>query len=567
MTSSSVPSARFQPRILPIIGEVLLSAVIVFGPLAFGSVEPWATAMLQGLVLLLGVVVAVHCLRSGEAPSMSVAALATIVALIGLLQAANVRQASGVRAGVVFSTSGFHSMRLAFMWACYAVLGASASVLLSRPAVRARFAWVVFLTGATIAFVGVVQMAQGNALYYGIRPIRNGNPFGPYTNYNHAASFMAAALCMGAGLFFAPLVADKRRPLGDQVPIQALTLAILALVFFGILETGSRAGLSAMVAGIGSFVGGWALLGRWRVRPVHKWLALLLTGAVTIGLFFNPGGHRFALSAMAQGATFRGAIYKSCLSAILDFPAFGIGLGAVPAAMHPYQTVWVGRLLESAHSDILDLLLQVGAAGAAAILFLMVKLAPKCLVECKMENSGAAMLRLGSLAACTVFLAHGLLESNLRIPSNAALIFALLAFASTPAAPGRSEMPLETPGFRYYSFGASAVVLTALLAVPFRAAQAAWVFQHALERSGDDTMELLQYAVSLDARPEYEYALALEYSNAADRASSNRTLLRRALRSSSSALESFPYHEPYRGLHALILSKLGRNRDAAAFPI
>lgn len=566
MTSSGQSAAGLPTGIALIVGEILLSAVIVFGPLAFGSVEPWATAVLQGLILLLGAVVFLHCARACVTPAKSVAALASVVALIGFLQAMNVHDASGVRGGFIFSTSGFYSSRLAFMWGCFAVLGASASVVLSRPAARVRFAWVVFLVGAIISFVGIVQHAQGNTFYYGLRPVRNGIPFGPYTNYNHAASLMSAALCMGMGLIFAPL-AEKRGSLADRVPIQVLIFAIMGLISFGILKTGSRAGLAALGIGAGAFVGGWSLLGRWRMSSAHKWVAVLFAGAVAVGLLFNPGGHRFAMSAIAHGAAFRAEIYKSSLSALSDFPVFGIGLGAIPAAMHPYQTVWVGRLLESAHSDILDVFLQVGMVGTAVILGFAVTLAAKSIVQCRMDRPDGAILRLGSLAACAAFLAHGIVESNLRIPANAALIVSLLAFASSSTA---SMLTGASSGFsplRTYAFAATSVVMGALVFVPFRAAQAAWVFRRALEQPGEDSLEMLRYAARLDARPEYQFALAVEYANAADRASSDRALLRQALSASSAALQWFPYHQPYRGLHASILSKLGRSRDASAFPI
>lgn len=549
-----------------IIGECLLSAVIVVGPLAFGAVEPWATAVLQALILLLGVVVIFHCARSGVIPTTGVAALASFVAFIGFLQTMNVSHASGVRGGLIFSTSGLYSFRLAFMWGCFAVLGASASVVLSRPAARVRFAWVVFLIGVLIAFVGIVQHAQGNTYYYGLRPVRNGIPFGPYTNYNHAASLMAAALCMGMGLICAPL-AEKRAPLADRIPIQVLIFAIMGLIFFGILKTGSRAGLAALGVGSGAFVWGAALWGRLRINSANKWFFALVGGVVVLGLLFNPGGYRFAVSAIAHGAAFRVEIYKTCLWALSDFPAFGIGLGAIPAALHPYQTVWVGRLLESAHSDVLDAFLQVGIVGAAVILAFLVKLAAQSFAGCRMDRPGLTLLRIGSLAACAMFLAHGFVESNIRIPANAALVISLLAYASSINGIAISTVRPMPSILGSYSLVAMAILLLIMLAVPLRSARGAWFFYRAAEQSGENAIELLQRAVQCDARPEYQYALAVEYMHAADRTSNGRQFLAQALDTSAAALESFPFHQAYRSLHASILTKLGRGRDASAFPI
>lgn len=566
MTLIGFFSPLSRTDVLRNLGEMLLISLMLLGPLAFGAVEPWAVAMVQGLILLLGGVAVLQCILSGEVPPMSVAALAGCVAFIGLLQATNVHAAAGVRNGFIFTTSFFYSTKLCFMWACYAILGASASWLLSRPAARIRFAWAIFVCGAIIAFVGIVQSAQGNTYFYGIRPIRTGIPFGPYTNYNHAAAFMSAALCIGLGIFLLPLVSE-RRPLGDHIARQVLNLAMLALIFFGILKTGSRAGLVSMFVGIGILAGGFALLGRWKIGTNYKWLLMVLAVAVISGLVFNPGGYRFTLAAIAHGIEFRGGIYMSCLSALLDFPIFGIGLGAVPAALHPYQIVWVGRLLETGHSDLLDILLQVGIVGGSLVACILLKLISNAIAMVKAEDSRGAVLRLSSLAACAVFFAHGTVESNLQIPANAALIFALLSWASTSIAPEPGRGLPDARGLRSSAFVVVSIGMFALLSVPSRAALGAWVFHHALARSGQESVDLLLLAVRLDSRPEYQYALARGYVREAEKDSLHRAPLQRALVVSSSALAAFPFHREYRALHAQILSILGRSRDAAAFPI
>jgi len=566
MTSTGSLLVRSQGGQLFVISEITLAALILFGPLAFGAVEPWAQAFLQILILMLGMTVVVQSARSGGMPSLDVAAIAIVVAIIGFLQTVNVHGVTSIRNGYIFSASGHYTTRLAFLWICFGVLGASASSVLSHLAARMRFAWMVFFVGAIIAFVGIVQIGQGNTSFYGLRPIKNGIPFGPYTNYNHAASLMAAAQCMGLSLFMASLVPGRRMSLGDQLARQALMLGMIALIFFGLLKTGSRGGLAGLLSGIVTLIGGWLLLARWRIHTVHRWLAIVLASAAVVGLWFNPGAHRFALSAITHGVTFRGSIYKSCLAAVLDFPAFGVGLGAVPAALHPYQNVWLGRLLESGHSDILDLVLQVGIVGTGIILFFLIRLGAKSVTACRTDDSGTAILRLGSLSACVVFLVHGIVESNLHIPANAALIFALLSFAT--ASIGTSSCEEGSVGsLRSYAHFAAAVILAAMLAVPYRAARGAWAFYCAMNRPGSESEELLQRAVRFDARPEYEYALAMHYLIAAERTSLDRTLLRRALSASTRASEAFPYHQSYRAIHAAILSKLGRGGDAAAFPI
>ena len=102
------------------------------------------------------------------------------------------------------------------LWSAYAaLLWCVPQVLTGRPALRC-LAWTIFIVGAVVAIVGI-------SAYYGLRPVRHGDPFGPYTNYNHAASIMVMSLFAGLGLFFARLGSLFRE--GSMSKRLSLTLA------------------------------------------------------------------------------------------------------------------------------------------------------------------------------------------------------------------------------------------------------------------------------------------------------------------------------------------------------
>lgn len=413
--------------------ETFLILAILFGPLAFGAVEPWSLAILQ--ILLFGLMFLVllrGASNKGEDIRNSVLAAVAAILLLGLLQCLNPSSLTEPGAIIPFTADKLKSRQDVILWASYAALLWSAPQILCGRCVLRRLAWAIFLLGAVVAVVGLAQAGQGNNAYYGLRPVRQGTPFGPYANYNHAASLMVMSLFIGMGIFLARLDRLRRElNMGRLVEMSALLGLIaflLAVIACGIWKTHSRGGMSSGLAA----AWGICMLASCRIqapRLRQNVRAVLFCAMVGYALFlyFHQKWIGFVFGARDYSTAYRLSMYRSGLSMLRDFPLFGIGLGGFQSAYPAYQEQLVHGVVEYAHNDWLELAVSVGLPGAmlyaGSLIFFLCRMAQRWL---SFPSREFGFLAAGILAAILAFALHGFMEFSFQIPANAIIFLALL---------------------------------------------------------------------------------------------------------------------------------------------
>jgi O-antigen ligase len=158
---------------------------------------------------------------------------------------------------------------------------------------------------------------------------------------------------------------------------------------------------------------------------------LALAGATAFVLAayagLSPVLDRFAAGEIALGYEGRARIARATLRAALDFMPFGSGLGTFADVFPRYQGEGPVGYVEFAHNDYAQALLELGAAGAAAMALLLLAYIGRWAAIARGEGSrrlGPAQVAAGiSLAALAI---HGFFDFNLHIPANA-LYFGFLA--------------------------------------------------------------------------------------------------------------------------------------------
>lgn len=424
------------------VSEGLLLFSVVFGPLAFGAVEPWSRGILQASLILLCAATALRASRRIHPAHRTILPAALVLILLGLLQLANVSTLAAPAPSGPFTVSGAATMRAVVLWASYAALLWSTPQILEAPEARRRFAWVLFLLGVFIAALGVVQAANGNQFMYGLRPVRAGRDiFGPYYNRNHAASLMSMSFLVGCGLFAARWSMRRGRTavtaVSDMIASQALFAVLLGIVVCGIIGTRSRGavlGIAVSLAAVGAVIG-FALnrKSRWTLH-----LALLGAG-VCFGTFLlkHPWwiGFQEYHPTDAYKMITREEIWRMGLGIVADFPAFGVGLGGFRAAFPAYQRPSMLGIVEHAHNDWLQLLIEGGVAGFIAVAAGLALLSRHvALAWMRAPSSEARWTGAGVITAVGAFGLHGLVDFSFQIPANAVVALALLSFlGSKPA--------------------------------------------------------------------------------------------------------------------------------------
>jgi len=508
------------------VGNLILASII-FAPLAFAAVEPWAYAPLYALYFLGAAAVYARGEHTHLPPvykNLLPAVLA--VAVIGALQALTQAPVNGPTP-LLFTAWRLSTVNAVILWLFYAAVMYCAAKTIKTPEQLSRLLWTIFAVGVLVALMGTLQRAEDNTLVYGLRRVR-GYAFGPFVNRDHGAFFLAMAGMCGLGLFFGgfkPLFRQQSHTrMFDLLAVQFLKLVMIVAIVAGIVKTGSRGGLHSFIAAA-TFMG-FAAAGFLKNRA-HKFaawggLVLLLAG---YGLILNQYKILLGLQngELVGSVTVRFSMYKSSWAMFKDFPAFGAGLGAVEHVFPHYTRadILTPGLVRHVHSDWVELFLQVGAVGGLIYLAGLIGalyVFYRGWIGCRSFTVKAVYG--GALGAVLVGMAHSFVDFGLQMPANSLVFYALLgALASKPAVEGRGLLPHEEeeepvfyPPKKIYA--RAAAVLAGLLVLAAVPQVLAWHYDHSA-RTADYAQRLQLRAASLkwQAGPQAAFRLAAEHYN------------------------------------------------------
>lgn len=237
-----------------------------------------------------------------------------------------------------------------------------------------------------------------------------------------------------------------------RIGYAALALAVLATLVFA----GSRGGILGL---LGMLVVG-AILGRkWLLHSTRGRITAALTLLLLVAACW-PLASRFAelrsLDPSEHGsANVRVVIWEGTAKLAADHWLLGAGPGSFaaefPAYRRPgFEQAGVTNYTMHAHSELLEILAELGVLGLAAFLAVLVVLTRIGLRQLRANEPFTRLLAAGLLLGLVGLLAHNLVSVNLRW-STCAFGFWLLAgmlvsLESRPAEP--EPEPLFTPAWR-----------------------------------------------------------------------------------------------------------------------
>lgn len=403
------------------LGNVLLYGtfgLLMFGPLAFGAVEPWSTFLLEfGAVLLLLLWFAKQWL-DGEI-NLQWNPLFQPMAAFAVL----------ILAQIVFRHTAYlhDTISEAMLYAAYGMLCFLSSQVLQRSSQARKIGVILSVFGFVVASFALVQgMAPNGKLYWLRQPRLGGWIYGPYVNHNHYAGLMELLVPI-------PLVISLTRLAHEKERIAA---GIAAAVMTGtIFLSGSRGGMLALLVEFGIL----AIVVTRQKRGPRMTIAVAAFAIVLVSLLTWLGGKeltsRLYSISQSHGEPSDGVRLKIDRDAISMFrrkPVLGWGLGTFPTVYPEFRSFYTNFFVNEAHNDYLQLLTETGVAGFAVMLWMLVNLYRTALQKIRewMTHVTSAMT-LACLLGCTGILIHSFFDFNLQIPGNAAIfyVFATLAAA------------------------------------------------------------------------------------------------------------------------------------------
>jgi O-antigen ligase len=392
--------------------------LLLFGPLAFGAVEPWSIFVLEaGSAALLLFWIGKQAFLDGQIKLR----WNPLFLPMGVFAALLVAQ-------LLFHLSAYphDTAALALQYVAYASLCFLASQTLLRGAQARSLALVFSVYGAALAVFALLQGISSNGKLYWMRQPRSGGwIYGPYVNHNHYAGLMEMLIPI-------PLIVSLTRLAPPKV--RAVAAAAAAVMVGTVFLSGSRGGMLAIFAEL-------VILATLLIKQKRSWRTALGIGAflaVVVGLAVWIGGAELSRRIATVGpghsdlsSDIRTYINRDGLRLFLKKPVLGWGLGSFPIVYPEYRTFYTNFFVNEAHNDYLQLLVELGLLGFATMLWFVVTIYVRAFKKIRnWTNEISGSLTLVCLLGLSGILVHSAVDFNLEIPANAALFYVMCTLAA-----------------------------------------------------------------------------------------------------------------------------------------
>lgn len=392
-------------HLLTFISGICLVTVAVFGPLAFGSVEPWAYAILAALAFTALAATLMHDVVAGRAgaafsPLTAIGCAALVIVALqlipmpaGLIEAllpealyipVSVAAALGEPMPEWIVPSLYpHATRVSLikLGAYIALFAAACSYISSRRRLN-RIAAAIVASGFVASLVGILQNLSGTRDIFWLRQIRSGALFGPFVSRNQFAAYAGICMFTGIGLLlakggYAPAFIrkrSKRRRMPPARPAQNILLGfVVAVMGAAIIWSLSRGGI------ISAFLAGAAVLAAMITAryfsggKVYLFAALLLTLGFVTWFGWTPVVKQLSsLGVIVEDPVsadrFRYAMWNDAWRMGLDFPVLGTGAGAYLSVSPTYRSFPGEMVARNPHNEYLAVLAETGFIGLILLL-------------------------------------------------------------------------------------------------------------------------------------------------------------------------------------------------------
>lgn len=409
-----------QPRLTS--ARLLMGAcsVLLLAPLAFGAVEPWSIFALEAAAMLVFCVWALRQWTNRQLDVSDHSLYRPMAAFFGLVVLQWALGATAYR---------YVTYTHLLLYAAYGMLAFVVTQTLRRYSQFESMAKLITAYGAVVAAFAILQgMAPNGKLYWTYALEQGGAIYGPYVNHNHYAGLMEMLTPFPLVLAATSLTSGNRK---------IIFAGIAALMAASIFLSGSRGGMAAFVVQMVVLA---ALLTRKREGGWRQPLMLGAFLAVIIGFLVWLGGneltkrltsiHTEAQAELSGGV--RLSIDRDSMHMLLKKPLLGWGLGTFPVVYPEFRSFYSTFVVNQAHNDYIQLLVETGLAGFGIAIWFMVLVFRRAAGKLKnWTQTATGAMTVAALLGCSGILVHSFVDFNLQIPANAALFYVLCAMAAS----------------------------------------------------------------------------------------------------------------------------------------
>ncbi len=250
---------------------------------------------------------------------------------------------------------------------------------------------------------------------------------GTFINRNYFAGYLLMVIPLSIGFLFAREASQRGRFMGWRHRLSSLdgkTLLIgfsVIVMILGLLFSASRMGILSLLVSFSliSFLFRNPEMGKTFSKTVFLIFGLGLLWAAWIGL--DTVVSRFFT--VSESFEERWKFWVNTFRIFRDYPIFGSGLGTFIQVFPMYRSFHIAGLVTHAENDYLQLTSEVGLLGAGLLLvtFLFLFLKGVSRVRSMSHEEPRRYMAIGGLVGILALMFHSLVERNIQVPANAFL--------------------------------------------------------------------------------------------------------------------------------------------------
>jgi len=472
-----------------IVSYYIFLFLLIFAPLAFGTVELWSLTVMETLcfiacliyfynpknrnfiyqvpgilpliLFLCYVLMQILPLPSGLVGFISPSTLTLYQETIGLVE---------MPAWLTLSVNPRSTLEEFFRFSAYFSFYILSIQILTDARRLKKTVFIVLGLGAFIAMQAILQtyLDNGRVYWFRVPPPTTAIFTGPFFYHNHFAGFVEMLVPIAIAIFFRyrPTVyyGDSWRQrlvnifTNKRFNTHLLLGFTVVLMAASIFVSMSRGGMISF--GISCFML-LVVLTRYEKKNSSIYLGIILLGIIFLSVSWfgwNIIDQRFGIMFDQQGQFQepRPLIWQDAIGIIKDFPITGTGWGTFGNIYPSYRTYVEENFNFHAHNDYIETLCSGGIISLALIgWFLGAVFLQTRKTFFKRRDSYAVYLTLGSMTGILAILIHSIVDFNFQNGANGLYFFFLLALvvsASHTRRHGHKATILKSQkknGFRY----------------------------------------------------------------------------------------------------------------------
>src|SRR3989339_753500 len=414
----------------------LIALLLIFTPLAYGTVQPWSilifrlTVFSSAILYLLSILITkkIVFLRSFIYFPVIILILLAMVQIVPLpaiilktifpgnyaiYNELNLVDKSNL---YYLSINTFFTRTELLQYLCYCFIAFYvANKVRSVEKVKILLS-IILAIGFIVSIIGIIQWIKQDSIVFG--------PFGLFINYDHFGGYLNCIIPIGLGFILTDMKASKKALIGFMTVIMSASLMLsrsrgavlsflgalifLAIILFIVRKKYSRQQFIYLIVALCSIIGFILLFIYW-----IDW-GLFVNRLKTIVLENNYFDPRFK-------------IWEDSLKAVEEFPLAGAGYGSYSCIFQKYQKNYLELFWRYAHNDYLQLLIETGPLGILMSIVFIVTLFKIALVRVfDTQNRQIMGLLIGCTASFMTLTIHSFIDFNSHIPANAFLISVII---------------------------------------------------------------------------------------------------------------------------------------------